>query len=84
MPCVEDAHALMWAVTATTVTITSTLMGILVYLLLPPRGRKKGGSMPPPLIPTWGYGDFTPGCGKFTPPPRGRKNKPAPDPTPPV
>ena len=31
---VDDAHALMWAVTATTVTLASTIMGILVYRLL--------------------------------------------------
>ena len=31
---VDDAHTLMWAVTATTVTLASTIMGILVYRLL--------------------------------------------------
>ena len=31
---VDDANALMWAVTATTVTLASTIMGILVYRLL--------------------------------------------------
>ena len=30
---VEDAHALMWAVTATTVAIAATLSGILAYRL---------------------------------------------------
>ena len=34
MISVVDAHALMWAVTATTVTLASTIMGILVYRLL--------------------------------------------------